>query len=105
VPTSNGSGTVVLKRSELEDARGQLVRIGGEDVAVFRTNGCVHAIQNTCPHAESPLVHGTVDGHDVICAEHGYRFDLRTGACSTDAQLRLKTYRLVADGPGFTVQE
>ena len=26
-------------------------------------------------------------------------------ALPKDAQLRLKTYRLVADGPGFTVQE
>ena len=92
VPTSNGTGTVVLSREDLPDASGRLVRIQGEDVAVFRTNGCVHAIQNTCPHAESPLASGTVDGHAVICPEHGYRFDLRTGACLNDSTLRARVF-------------
>jgi nitrite reductase/ring-hydroxylating ferredoxin subunit len=41
----------------------------------------------------------------VVCPAHGYRFDLGTGACLTDPQLKLKTYRLVPDGAGFTVQE
>ncbi len=92
VPTSNGTGTVVLDRAELVDAKGKLVRVSGKDVAVFRTNGCVHAIQNTCPHAESPLVEGTVDDHSVICSEHGYRFDLRTGACLNDSTLRAEVF-------------
>jgi uroporphyrin-III C-methyltransferase len=75
------------------------------EIAVFKCEGQLYATQNWCPHAGSALAAGALDGGAVVCPAHGYRFDLRTGACATDAQLRLKTFRLVPDGAGFAVQE
>src|SRR2546430_3910150 len=63
-----------------------------------------HAIQNRCPHEGGALSGGTLDGGDVICPLHGYRFNLETGACSTDPALRAKIFALVPHAGGFTVE-
>jgi nitrite reductase/ring-hydroxylating ferredoxin subunit len=94
-----------IRPDEIGEGRGKVITVSGAEIAVFKCDGQLYATQGSCPHAGTALAAGTVEGGAVVCPGHGYRFDLRTGACSTDAQLRLKTYRLVADGPGFTVQE
>jgi len=94
-----------IRPDEIGEGRGKVITVSGTEIAVFKCDGQLYATQGSCPHAGTALAAGTVEGGAVVCPGHGYRFDLRTGACSTDAQLRLKTYRLVADGPGFTVQE
>ncbi len=71
-----------------------VVRVGEEEVALFRCNGTVYAVQNPCPHAGAALADGLVDGTEVICPEHGYRFCLRTGRGITDPSLRLRVYRV-----------
>ena len=94
-----------IRPDEIGEGRGKVITVSGTEIAVFKCDGQLYATQGSCPHAGTALAAGTVEGGAVVCPGHGYRFDLRTGACSTDAQLRLKTYRLVADGPGFTVRE
>ena len=50
-------------------------------VAVFRVEGRLYAIRNACPHVGNPLVEGDVLGRTLVCAFHGWRFDLETGVC------------------------
>ena len=94
-----------IRPDEIAEGGGKTITVRGTEIAVFKCEGQLHATQNWCPHAGAALSAGTVEGGAVVCPAHGYRFDLRTGTCATDAQLRLKTYRLVPDGPGFTVEE
>jgi 3-phenylpropionate/trans-cinnamate dioxygenase ferredoxin subunit len=50
-------------------------------VALVRTaDGEVFAINDTCTHQDYSLAEGWVDDHEIECALHGSRFDLRTGA-------------------------
>jgi nitrite reductase/ring-hydroxylating ferredoxin subunit len=67
-------------RVELEGDRA-LVQIDGETIAVFRSEGRLHAVANACPHEGNPLVEGEILGESLTCAYHGWRFDLETGAC------------------------
>ncbi|MFN3476590.1 MAG: Rieske (2Fe-2S) protein, partial [Candidatus Methylomirabilales bacterium] len=53
----------------------------------------------------APLADGTVDGEEVICPLHAYRFHLKTGACSTDPKLKTRTYSLIPQGDGFIIHE
>lgn len=77
MPPSNGRWLSV----ELgPDGRG-VARADDEEVAVFRVEGELHAVANSCPHAGNPLVEGDVLGHTLVCAYHAWRFDLETGAC------------------------
>jgi len=39
----------------------------------------------------------------VVCPLHGYKFDLQTGACLNDGQLRAKVFNLVEEGEYFQV--
>ena len=71
---------------------------------MFRRGNRLCAIENVCPHAGASLAEGVLDGDDVLCPLHGFRFDVTTGACSTDPILRVKTFPLVPDGEGFAVQ-
>jgi ferredoxin-nitrite reductase len=94
-----------VRPDEIVEGRGRTISVGGTEIAVFKCEGRLHAAQSWCPHAGTPLAAGTVEGGAVVCPAHGYRFDLGTGACLTDPRLKLKTYRLVPDGAGFTVQD
>jgi UDP-MurNAc hydroxylase len=39
-------------------------------------------VQRRCPHRNADLsVFGEIDGDDLVCTLHGWRFDLETGAC------------------------
>ena len=67
-------------RVELQGDRA-LVEIDGETLAVFRSEGRLHAVANECPHEGNPLVEGEILGDSLTCAYHGWRFDLETGAC------------------------
>ena len=58
------------------------VKIGKREIAVVRVGDEVFALSNVCRHAFGPLGEGFVDGYHVICAWHGWRYDVRDG--STD---------------------
>jgi nitrite reductase/ring-hydroxylating ferredoxin subunit len=58
-----------------------VVRLDGEEVAIFRVDGAVYAFRNACPHEGNPLVEGEILGPTLTCAYHLWRFDLETGAC------------------------
>jgi ferredoxin-nitrite reductase len=88
---------------DIAEGTGKALIVGGADVAVFRLRGALCAVADRCPHAGGSLADGVVDGDEVVCPLHGYRFDLKTGVCSTDPLLRVKTYPVVAGGDGFTV--
>ncbi|MCS7235964.1 MAG: Rieske 2Fe-2S domain-containing protein [Armatimonadota bacterium] len=101
VPASEGS-TIPL--ADLPEGGARVVRVAGQAVAVFRHNGTVYAVQDTCPHGGASLAGGSVDDGHVVCPAHGYRFCLSTGRCQTDSSLALRTYRVSLEGGRVTVQ-
>jgi len=54
--------------------------IAGLRVAIVRDSaGNVHAIDDTCSHANVSLSEGDVEDGEIECWLHGSRFDLRSG--------------------------
>ena len=51
-----------------------------KEIAIFRLEDGIYAIDNSCSHEYSPLCDGLIVGGDVCCPKHGSRFDIRTGA-------------------------
>ena len=71
--------------SELADAVAHQVDVGGCPVALVRLGDTVHAIGDTCSHAEVSLAEGIVDT-DVCaleCWKHGSLFSLESGEALT----------------------
>ena len=54
--------------------------IAGLKVAIVRDSaGGIHAIDDTCSHANVSLSEGDVEDGEIECWLHGSRFDLRSG--------------------------
>ena len=82
----------------LEPEGRTLVEQGGHEIAVFRVEGGVYAIANSCPHEGNPLIEGDVLGGNLTCAYHAWTFDLATGSCLVGDEAA-RTYEVeVQDG-------
>lgn len=98
----------VCKLSELENKRGISFSLDSEtEVAVFRVNDKIYAVENTCPHNHSHSMHeGSIDKDlYVSCPIHGYQFHLETGKVPADFNIissKLETYKtMLKDGEVF----
>jgi nitrite reductase/ring-hydroxylating ferredoxin subunit len=69
------------------------VEVEGERISLFHAEGEYFAIKDTCPHKKTaPLIRGALEGQSVKCPNHGFRFDLRTGACNVSEELATRVY-------------
>jgi ferredoxin-nitrite reductase len=94
----------MVRPQEIAEGSAKLLRARGEEMAVFKCNGQLYGIQNICPHEGGQLCNGWIEGGEVVCPLHGYKFNLKTGACSTDPKLRVKVFKLVSQGDQFTLE-
>jgi nitrite reductase/ring-hydroxylating ferredoxin subunit len=74
-------GSVRIPLASLDSDGRAVVDVHGTEVAVFLVEGRPHAFVNACPHEGNPLAEGEVLGNTLVCAFHGWKFDLGTGAC------------------------
>jgi len=102
-PTPAADARPVIQPGEIAEGTGKAVIMDGIQVAVFRRGGRLCAIENVCPHAGASLADGVLDGDEVLCPLHNFRFNITTGACATDPILRVKTFSVVPHAGGFTV--
>jgi len=74
------SPVAVARLSGLKPGEPVRVLVAGLPVAVVRLDdGTVHAVGDTCTHADVSLAEGDVTGCEIECWLHGSTFDLRTG--------------------------
>jgi nitrite reductase/ring-hydroxylating ferredoxin subunit len=86
--------TKVCSVSELRENQGKRFLINDPDgsgrvfdVAVFKVNGEVYALNNICPHQHTALIYdGFIEEDCVVCPAHGWMFNLKTGKQSTGAK-------------------
>ncbi|MGB5951528.1 MAG: non-heme iron oxygenase ferredoxin subunit [Ornithinimicrobium sp.] len=70
----------VCSLSDLPEVGAVCAVIEGRKVAIARDSaGTVHAVDDTCSHANVSLSEGDVEGATIECWLHGSRFDLATG--------------------------
>ena len=99
-PARTGELITVGRVEDVPEGRGATVELkSGAQLALFHVGGAFYAVENFCPHRGAPLADGNLCGSTVECDWHGWRFDLRTGACLTRASDRVETYEvLIEDG-------
>jgi 3-phenylpropionate/trans-cinnamate dioxygenase ferredoxin subunit len=95
----------VLSMDDLPDVGAVRVVLDGVPVAVVRDEaGHVHAVGDTCTHAEVSLSEGEVEDCTVECWLHGSRFDLRTGEPTALPAIRpIPVYPVTIDGDDVLV--
>lgn len=91
------------------DGHGVLVPIGdggGGDCWLVRApdrrrfiavdlDGELVVLDGLCPHAEAPMARARVDGGELVCTLHWWRFDARTGEGLTDPGQPLAVHPVV----------
>lgn len=95
----------LLGRDELPEGKPRYVLRPPGHIVVVRLGDEVFALDQVCVHGEASLLLGEVRGGTLSCRAHGYRFDLRTGACTHPAGERLcqPTWRVERRGDRWAV--
>ncbi len=104
VSQARAPGRPVIGPGEPAEGTGKALTVNGVEVAVFRCGGHLYALANACPHAGGSLAGGELEGDEVVCPLHGHRFNVKTGACSTDPALRATTFPVTPHAGGLTVE-
>lgn len=83
---------VVLHKDALAPGEVTEVIIGGTAIAICNVDGSYHAVSNSCPHAGGPLGEGELSGGLLRCPYHGWSFDVASGACQTNPDVKVPIY-------------
>ena len=82
---------------------GQPFKAAGLQIALFRWEDQVFAVEDLCPHLGFPLSEGIVQDGEVICSWHGWRVRLEDGSCRRETQ-RAKVFPCEIRGEDVYVQ-
>ncbi|HEX8069542.1 MAG TPA: non-heme iron oxygenase ferredoxin subunit [Pyrinomonadaceae bacterium] len=97
-PRRTGERVTVGRVEDVPPGRGATVELkGGRELALYNVGGAFHAIENFCPHRGAPLADGNLCGHTVECDWHGWRFDVRSGACLNNPAQAIESYEVVVE--------
>jgi nitrite reductase/ring-hydroxylating ferredoxin subunit len=97
-PRREGQTVTVGRVADVPEGRGATVELlNGTELALYNVGGEFYAIENFCPHKGAPLADGRLCGHSVECDWHGWRFDLRTGACLNRPAETVETYEVIIE--------
>jgi nitrite reductase (NADH) small subunit len=55
------------------------VQAGDRTYALANVDGVLHALDNNCPHNGGPLARGTLQGQELTCPWHAWRWDVTSG--------------------------
>jgi nitrite reductase/ring-hydroxylating ferredoxin subunit len=70
----------------------QPARHGTSRVAlVVLPSGAAYAVSDRCPHDGGLLSDGFVEGNRLVCARHGWEFDVCSGVCLSRPHRRIAT--------------
>jgi 3-phenylpropionate/trans-cinnamate dioxygenase ferredoxin subunit len=93
---STGTGRVrAAASSDVSEGSGIAVDVGGRRLAIFRFQGRLYCIDDTCTHEDESLAEGEIIPEEcaVECPKHGSLFSLETGeAITLPATVPVRTY-------------
>ena len=89
----------VAALTDLADDAAFPAKLGNRPIALYRLDGNIHALDDTCTHALALLSQGFIENGAVECPLHGARFDIATGRClAPPASVDLRTYAVRVAG-------
>ncbi len=72
----------LARLEDLPDGRACLILLGETRLAVVRRGEAASVFGDRCPHAGGSLGVGWVEGDELVCPLHRWRFRLRDGRCT-----------------------
>jgi nitrite reductase (NADH) small subunit/3-phenylpropionate/trans-cinnamate dioxygenase ferredoxin subunit len=74
-----GDFQTVCRVGQIPIGEGRAFPVNGILVAVFNRDGEYFAINDCCPHMGASLAAGYLEGHEVMCPWHAWRFSIKDG--------------------------
>jgi sulfoxide reductase heme-binding subunit YedZ len=84
----------VCALDEIADNRAKTVLINGENIAIFKYEGQLSAVNNLCRHQNGPLGEGKIIDGCITCPWHGYQYLPHNGQSPPPFTEKLETYDL-----------
>lgn len=88
----------VATLNEIPPEKGKVISVEGKEIALFKSEGAVYAIDNLCLHEGGPLGHGPVKEGVVTCPWHLWKFDIRTGAMVEAPSIKVACFNVKIEG-------
>ena len=90
----------VCEVGAIPEGEGRAYPVSGTIVAVFRRNDLYYAINDSCPHMGASLASGHLDGTEVLCPWHAWKFCVKDGTWLDNPRSKIKTqtYEVRVDG-------
>ena len=82
----------VCQIDEIEESRARMVLIDGENIAIFRYDGKISAVNNICRHQNGPLGEGKIVDGCITCPWHGYQYLPHNGQSPPPFDEKVETY-------------
>jgi len=94
----------VCSLDDLHDSKGKRFLIDDVDIALFKIDGKVYALNNICPHQHTALIfEGFLENNCIVCPSHGWKFDIKTGKKPSGSN-GLETYKVELVGDDVYVK-
>ncbi len=77
---------------DLPDGKTMETEVGPLPIFLHRRGDQVFATGVYCAHQDVRLLPSNCSGDTILCTAHGYRMNIRTGACLNEPDLFLPTY-------------
>jgi len=88
---------VVAQVGDVAVGAGRVVDAGGLTLALFNVEGTYYAIDNACIHRGGPLGEGPLEGAVVACPWHGWRWNVTTGANTSNPAVRAPCFPVTVE--------
>jgi methionine sulfoxide reductase heme-binding subunit len=86
------SFTKVCRLEDIAENRAKTILIGKENIAVFKYDGKLSAVNNMCRHQNGPLGEGKILDGCITCPWHGYQYLPHNGQSPPPFTEKLETY-------------
>jgi len=72
-------------------------QVDGRHVFVYRTEDTVHVYDSRCPHQVTDIPHLALEGRQLTCPKHQWKFDIESGSCIEKGNRPLKQFEYKVD--------
>jgi len=94
----------VASAADVREGEAFAAELEGTPIALYRIDGQVHAIDDTCTHEFAMLSEGFIESGTIECPLHAAQFDIATGKCLCGPAMEdLRAYQVRVDGDDIFV--
>jgi len=89
---------------DIDTSSKKVFDIDGLEILIIKTESGIFAIENICSHEDAELHKGCLNGDEIICPLHAWRFNIQTGSCATNSDFDVPVYPVKLENNEIWVQ-